>query len=43
MAAGALPGIAGMMAMTAAGVCLGRRQAMAAHQLRAQGLDRFLA
>ncbi|HET6733366.1 hypothetical protein [Mycobacterium sp.] len=43
MAAGALPGIAGMMAMTAAGVCLGHRQAMAAHQLQTRGLDRFLA
>jgi hypothetical protein len=43
MAAGALPGVAGMMAMTAAGICLGHRQAMTAHQLRTQGLDRFLA
>jgi hypothetical protein len=43
MAVGALPGIVGMMAMTAAGICLGHRQAMAAHQLRTQGLDRFLA
>lgn len=43
MAAGALPGIGGIIAMTAAGVCLGHRQATAAHQLRAYGLDRFLA
>ena len=43
MAAGALPGVGGIIVMTAAGVCLGYRQAMAAHQLRAHGLDRFLA
>lgn len=43
MAAGALPGVVGMMLMTAAGVVLGRRQAMAAHQLQTQGIDRFLA
>jgi hypothetical protein len=43
MAAGALPGVAGIMVMTSAGVCLGYRQAMAGQQLRAQGVDRFLA
>lgn len=43
MAAGALPGIGGIIVMTAAGVCLGHRQATAANQLRAHGLDRFLA
>ena len=43
MAAGALPGISGIIVMTAAGVCLGHRQATAANQLRAHGLDRFLA
>lgn len=42
MVAGALPGISGIIVMTAAGVCLGYRQATAAHQLRAHGLDRFL-
>ena len=41
--AGALPGIGGIIVMTAAGVCLGHRQATAANQLRAHGLDRFLA
>ena len=43
MAAGALPGVGGIVVMTAAGVCLGYRQAKAAHQLRAPGVDRFLA
>jgi hypothetical protein len=42
-AAGALPGLGGIIVMTAAGVCLGHRQATAANQLRAHGLDRFLA
>jgi hypothetical protein len=42
MVAGALPGIGGMIVMTAAGVCLGHRQATAANQLRAHGLDHFL-
>ena len=43
MAAGALPGVAGMLIMTASGVCLGYRQAMAGRLLRTQGADRFLA
>jgi hypothetical protein len=44
MAAGALPGAAGMLIMTASGVCLGYRQAMAGQLLRTQGADdRFLA
>ena len=43
MAAGALPGVAGMLIMTASGVCLGNRQAMAGRLLRTQGADRFLA
>jgi hypothetical protein len=41
-AAGALPGLAGLMMMTACGVCLGYRQANMAQQLRADGFDRFL-
>jgi hypothetical protein len=43
MAAGALPGLAGVAIMTATGICLGYRQAMAAQQLRYLGTDRFLA
>jgi hypothetical protein len=43
MAAGALPGVAGMVIMTASGICIGYRQAMAAQQLQPQGADRFLA
>jgi hypothetical protein len=43
MAAGALPGVAGMLIMTVGGVCLGYRQAMAGQMLRPQGADRFLA
>lgn len=43
MAAGALPGVAGMLIMTVSGVCLGYRQAMAGQLLRPQGADRFLA
>jgi hypothetical protein len=43
MAAVALPGVAGMLIMTASGVCLGYRQAMAGQPLRTQGADRFLA
>jgi hypothetical protein len=43
LAAGALPGVAGMLIMTACGVCLGYRQAMAGQMLRTQGTDRFLA
>jgi hypothetical protein len=41
-ATGALPGLAGLVMMTACGVCLGYRQAKMAQQLRADGLDRFL-
>jgi hypothetical protein len=43
LAAGALPGVAGMLIMTASGVCLGYRQAMAGQLIRTQGTDRFLA
>ena len=43
MAAGALPGVGGIVVMTAAGVCLGYRQAIAAQRLQAHGVDRFLA
>jgi hypothetical protein len=43
MAAGALPGVAGMLIMTASGVFFGYRQAMAGQLLRPQGADRFLA
>ena len=43
MAAGALPGVAGMLIMTASGVCLGYRQAMAGQLLPTQGAGRFLA
>ncbi len=43
LAASALPGIGGIIVMTAAGVCLGHRQATAANRLRAHGVDRFLA
>lgn len=43
VAAGALPGVAGIVIMTAGGICIGYRQAMAAQQLQPQGADRFLA
>ena len=43
LAARALPGLSGIIVMTAAGVCLGHRQATAANRLRAHGVDRFLA
>jgi hypothetical protein len=43
MAAGALPGVAGLVIMTAIGICLGYRQAMAGQQLQALNADRFLA
>jgi hypothetical protein len=43
MAAGALPGVVGMLIMTVGGVCLGYRHAMAGQLLRPQGADRFLA
>ena len=42
IAAGALTGVAGMVIMTACGICLGYRQAMAAQRLQPQGTDRFL-
>lgn len=42
-AAGALPGVAGIVIMTASGICIGYRQAMAARRLQPQGADRFLA
>jgi hypothetical protein len=41
-AAGALPGLAGLVLITAAGVCLGYRQANMAQQLRPEGAARFL-
>jgi hypothetical protein len=43
IAAGALTGVAGMLIMTASGVCLGYRQAMAGQLLPTQGAGRFLA
>jgi hypothetical protein len=42
-AAGALPGLAGLVIMTASGICLGYRQANMAQQLRPAGVDRFLS
>lgn len=42
IAAGALPGVAGLVAMTACGICLGYRQAKTAQQLRTGGFDRFV-
>jgi len=42
MAAGALPGVAGMVFMTASGICLGYRQAKMAQQLRTAGVHRFM-
>lgn len=41
-AAGALPGLAGLVLVTAAGICLGYRQANMAQQLRPDGAVRFL-
>jgi hypothetical protein len=41
-AAGALPGLAGLVLITAAGICLGYRQANMAQQLRPDGAVRFL-
>jgi len=41
MAAGALPGVAGLATATAFGICLGYRQAKSAQQLRISGVDRF--
>ena len=42
-AAGALPGLAGLVIMTASGICLGYRQANTAQQLRTAGIGRFLS
>ncbi len=42
MAAGALPGVAGIVLMTASGVCLGYRQARASQLLRVEGAGRFM-
>lgn len=42
IAAGALPGVAGLVAVTAFGICLGYRQAKTAQQLRTGGFDRFV-
>jgi hypothetical protein len=42
MAAAALPGMAGMVIMTASGILLGYRQAKMAQLLRPEGVDRFL-
>ncbi len=42
-AAGALPGLAGLVIMTASGICLGYRQANTAQQLRTDGIGRFLS
>jgi hypothetical protein len=41
-AGGALPGLAGLVLITAAGICLGYRQANMAQQLRPDGAVRFL-
>lgn len=41
-ARGAMPGVAGLVAITAVGVCLGYRQAAAAQQLQYRGADRFM-
>jgi hypothetical protein len=43
IAAGALPGVFGLVMTTGAGICLGYRQAAAAQRLQPQGADRFLA
>jgi hypothetical protein len=42
VAAGALPGVAGLVFMTAGGICLGYRQARMAQQLPAEGVHRFM-
>lgn len=42
-AGGALPGVAGLVIITASGICLGYRQAMAGQQLHTLGADQFLA
>jgi len=42
MAAGALPGVAGIVMMTATGICLGYRQAKIGQLLRIEGADPFL-
>jgi len=42
MAAGALPGVAGIVLMTASGICLGYRQARTGQLLRTAGADRFM-
>jgi hypothetical protein len=42
-AAGALPGVAGLVLMTAVGICMGYRQANMAQQLRTDGAARFLS
>jgi hypothetical protein len=42
MAAGALPGVAGIVLMTASGICLGYRQAKTSQLLRTEGADRFM-
>jgi hypothetical protein len=42
MTAAALPGIAGMVIMTASGILLGYRRAKMAQMLRPEGVDRFL-
>ena len=43
MAAGALPGVAGLVFMTAGGICLGYRQAKTAQQLPTDGIHRFMS
>jgi hypothetical protein len=42
-AAEALPGVAGLVIMTASGICLGYRQAKTAQELRTNGVDRFMS
>jgi hypothetical protein len=41
VAAGALPGVAGLVLMTAVGICLGYRQAKTSQELQTGRLDRF--
>jgi hypothetical protein len=42
-AAGALPGVVGLVLVTAVGICMGYRQANMAQQLRTDGAARFLS
>ena len=42
MVSGVLPGVVGLMIMTAGGICLGYRQASTAQRLRTDGVARFV-